>query len=79
MKTKNFVVEFLIGVAPTFFILILPAYLAGLLLSRPYDAIAMAGILAVGAIIIRFREQIDARRAAWREGRRSHRVSSASR
>ncbi|HWM54010.1 MAG TPA: hypothetical protein VNO20_01280 [Solirubrobacterales bacterium] len=79
MKTKNFIVEFFIGMAPAFFILILPTYLAGLLLSPPYDVLAMAVILAIGAVIIRFRSEIDARRAAWREGRGSHSVSNASR
>jgi membrane protein DedA with SNARE-associated domain len=79
MQTKNFIVEFLMGMAPTFFILILPAYLAGFFLSPPYDALAMAAVLGVGAIIIRFREQIEARRAAWRAGRGSHGVSSAPR
>jgi membrane protein DedA with SNARE-associated domain len=79
MKTKNFIVELFIGMAPTFFILILPTYLAGLLLSPPYDVLAMAVILAIGAVIIRYRSEIDARRAAWRESRNSHSVSSASR
>lgn len=79
MKTKNFIVEFFIGMAPAFFILILPTYLAGRLLSPPYDVLAMAIILAAGGIIIRFRDQIEARRAAWRENRDSRSVSDASR
>jgi hypothetical protein len=79
MKTKNFIVELFIGMAPTFFILILPTYLTGLLLFPPYDTIALVVILAIGGVIIYFRDQIDARRAAWREARGSHGVSGASR
>jgi uncharacterized membrane protein YdjX (TVP38/TMEM64 family) len=79
MKTKNFIIGLIVGMAPTFFILILPTYLAGLLLSPPYDVLAMAIVLAVGAVIIRFRDQIEARRAAWRESRSRHGISSASR
>jgi len=79
MKTKNFIVELFMGMAPMFFILILPIYLAGLFLSPPHDLFATGIVLAVGGVIIRFRGQIDARRAAWREARSSHRVSGASR
>lgn len=79
MKTKTFIVELFIGMAPMFFILVLPIYLAGLFLSPPYDLFATGIVLAVGGVIIRFRDQIDARRAAWREARGSHGVSGAPR
>jgi hypothetical protein len=69
MKTKSFFRELLCAVAPGFFILLLPTCLAGVFLPPPYNVIAWAIILAIGGIIFRFRDQIDARRAAWRLNR----------
>jgi hypothetical protein len=76
MKTIHFVIDFLAALAPAFFILILPLYLATILLSPPFDAIAALVILAIGGVIIHFRDQIEARRAAWRARRGSHRIPS---
>jgi protein-S-isoprenylcysteine O-methyltransferase Ste14 len=75
MKTIRFIAGFLSVMAPVFFILILPTYVAGLLLSPPYDIIACAVILAISGAIIHFRDQIDARRAAWRARHDSHRIA----
>jgi hypothetical protein len=71
MKTKHFITELLSAMAPGFFILILPTYLAGTFLPSPYNAMTCAVILAIGGLIIYFRDQIDARRAAWRSNRSS--------
>lgn len=75
MKTKHFIVDLFVAMAPGFFILILPTYLAGLLLAPPYNLIAWAIILAIGGAIIYFRDRVDARLADWRAGRGTHRVS----
>jgi len=75
MKTKNFAVEMLFAIAPGFFILVLPTCLAGIFLPGPYNAIAWVIILAIGGVILRFRDQIDARRAAWHSSRGTERVA----
>jgi len=75
MKTKHLIADLLIAMAPAFFILILSTYLAGLFLSPPYDVLAMVVILAIGGLIIHFRNQIDAYRAVRRAGRRERGVA----
>ncbi len=72
MKTKHFVTDLFAAMAPGFFILVVPLYLAGTFLPLPYNAIAYAAILAIGALIIHFRDQIDAWRVAWRSNRNSN-------
>ncbi|MGE5283183.1 MAG: hypothetical protein ACM3N0_12860 [Chloroflexota bacterium] len=46
MKTKRFAIDFLAGIAPAFFVAILPMYLASLLVPSPYSFIALACIMA---------------------------------
>ena len=71
MKTKHFIMDLFAAMAPGFFVLVVPLYLAGTFLPLPFNAIAYAAILAIGGLIIHFRVQIDAWRAAWRSNRKS--------
>lgn len=66
MKTKRFVIEFLAGIAPAFFIVILPAYLTSLFLPLPYSVIALAFIVAFAWQFARRRYRPEARLAPWR-------------
>jgi hypothetical protein len=49
MQTKRRIADFVAGVSPALFIIILPTFVVGLLLDPPYDVIGLAAILVMAA------------------------------
>jgi len=74
MKTRHFVIDFLVGIAPAFFIVILPTYLTTLFLPLPYSIIALASIVAFGWQFARRRYPPRTRLGHWRFGRGRRRI-----
>jgi hypothetical protein len=66
MKTKHFIQDLIVGMTPAFLILILPTYLAGLLLPAPFNLVAWGIILVVGGLILFRRDQVKSHLARWR-------------
>jgi hypothetical protein len=80
MKTKHFVHDLIVGMTPAFLILILPTYLAGLLLPTPFNLVAWGIILVVGALILFRRDRVNFHLVHWRVSQEgsaapSHRVT----
>jgi hypothetical protein len=69
MTTKRFVIDFLAGIAPAFFVVILPMYLTSLLVPLPYALVALALIVGFGWQFARRRYRPGARSVDWRFGR----------
>lgn len=69
MTTKRFVIDFLAGIAPAFFVVILPMYLTSLFVPLPYSLIALAFIAVFARQFARRRYRPEARLAHWRFGR----------
>ncbi|HMC50543.1 MAG TPA: hypothetical protein VKH20_07840 [Solirubrobacterales bacterium] len=76
MKTKHFIRDLIVGMAPAFLILILPTYLAGLLLPAPFNLVAWGIILVVGGLIFFRRDQVNSHLAHWRVSQEASPVQS---
>jgi hypothetical protein len=66
MRTKQFIIDLVMGMAPTFFILVLPLWLADVFLAPPYDAAAAALVVVIGWQVVRRRYRPNARLFTWR-------------
>jgi hypothetical protein len=80
MKTKHFIRDLIVGMTPAFLVLILPTYLAGLLLPAPFNLAAWGIILVAGGLILFRRNQVHSHLAHWRASQaaspvQSHRAS----
>jgi len=66
MRTKQFIIDLLMGMAPAFFILVLPLCLADIFLRPPYDAAAAVFVGVIGWQVARRRYRPNARLFTWR-------------
>jgi hypothetical protein len=69
MRTKQFIFDLAVGMAPAFLLVILPMHVALWLLSPLYTVVAWALIAMVAWQIARRRYHADERIAAWRATR----------
>jgi hypothetical protein len=75
MQTKHRILEFLVALCPLMFLILIPSFLVGRLVDRPYNVLGWAIVLVIAWLVIRRREREQKRAREWQAGCDAHRAS----